>query len=85
MTLRVEEPRNGQRTGGYNIYTPVGNDWRLTGVGDVDGDGTDDIVWQHVSGQVHYWPMLNGQRTGGYNIYTPVGNDWTLRGVGNVG
>ena len=43
-------------------HTPVGPDWKLAGAGDVDGDGTDDIVWQHWSGQVHYWPMQNGQR-----------------------
>jgi hypothetical protein len=45
---------------------------------------TDDIVWQHSSGQVHYWPMQNGHRTGGINIHTPVGPDWALRGVGDV-
>jgi hypothetical protein len=74
----------GQRTGGINIFTPVGSDWTLRGVGDVDGDGTADIVWQHSSGQVHYWPMKAGQRMGGINIFTPVGTDWTLRGVGDV-
>src|ERR1700704_5357023 len=46
--------------------------------------GTADIIWQHSSGQVHYWPMQGGQRTGGINIFTPVGSDWTLRGVGDV-
>jgi hypothetical protein len=75
---------SGQRTGGINIFTPVGSDWTLRGVGDVDGDGTADIVWQHSSGQVHYWPMRDGQRMGGINIFTPVGSDWTLRGVGDV-
>jgi hypothetical protein len=45
---------------------------------------TDDIVWQHRSGQVHYWPMQNGQRQGGINVHTPVGGEWTLAGVGNV-
>src|ERR1700737_3788317 len=74
----------GERTDGINIFTPVGPDWTLRGVGDVDGDGTADIVWQHSSGQVHYWPMKNGQRMGGINIFTPVGSDWTLRGVGDV-
>ncbi|RPJ54029.1 MAG: hypothetical protein EHM24_32230, partial [Acidobacteria bacterium] len=59
-------------------------DWALRGVGDVTGDGTADIVWQHVSGQVHYWSMQGGQRTGGVNVATPVGNDWALRGVGDV-
>src|SRR5215831_2382310 len=74
----------GERTDGINIFTPVGPDWTLRGVGDVDGDGAADIVWQHSSGQVHYWPMKNGQRMGGINIFTPVGSDWTLRGVGDV-
>ena len=27
----------GQRQGGINIFTPIGNDWTLRGVGDVDG------------------------------------------------
>jgi hypothetical protein len=76
--------RNGQRQGGTNVFAPVGNDWALRGVGDVDGDGTADIVWQHWTGQVHYWPMRNGQRQGGTNVFTPVGNDWALRGVGDV-
>ena len=60
--------QNGQRTAGINIFTPVGPDWRLAGVGDVNGDGTDDIVWQHRGGQVHYWRIQNGQRTGGHQI-----------------
>ena len=47
--------------------------------------GTADIVWQHVSGQVHYWAMWLGQRVaGGVNISTPVAGDWALRGVGDV-
>ena len=40
---------NGQRQGGIDIATPVGPDWTLRGVGDMNGDGTDDIVWQHGS------------------------------------
>jgi Common central domain of tyrosinase/Polyphenol oxidase middle domain len=46
--------------------------------------GTADIVWQHVGGQVHYWPMQGGQRTGGVHVFTPVSGDWALRGVGDV-
>ena len=71
--------RAGQRQAEINVFTPIGNDWALRSVGDVDGDGTADIVWQHISGQVHYWPMRAGQRQGGINIFTPIGNDWVLR------
>ncbi len=45
---------------------------------------TDDLVWQHSSGQVHYWAMKHGTSTGGFNVDLPVGPDWTLRGVGDV-
>ena len=80
--------QNGQRQGGFDVGSsgPVGNEWVLRGVGDVNGDGTDDIVWQHIGGQVHYWPMQNGQRQGGFDVGSsgPVGNDWVLRGVGDV-
>ena len=44
---------------------------------------TDDILWQHINGQVHFWPMLNGQRQGGINIFTPVGPEWKLVGAGD--
>jgi hypothetical protein len=66
------------------VHDPVGGDWTLASVGDVDGDHTDDIVWQHRSGQVHYWPMQNGQRQGGINVHVPVDGDWTLAGVGDI-
>ncbi len=75
---------NGQRTGGFDIYTPVSGNWSFKGIGDVNGDGADDVVWQNRDGQVHYWPMDNGHRIGGINISTPVGPDWNLRGVGDV-
>ena len=81
--VAVADPER-PRVGGIDISTPVGKVWRLRGVGDLDGDETDDILWQHQNGQVHYWPMLNGQRVDGLDIYTPVNQGWVLRGVGDV-
>ena len=75
---------NGQRQGGHNIFTPVGPEWRLIGAGDLNGDRTDDILWQHIGGQAHYWPILNGQRQGGFNIFTPVGPEWRLIAAGGL-
>jgi V8-like Glu-specific endopeptidase len=45
---------------------------------------TGDVLWQHINGQVHYWPMLSGQRQGGINIAGPVGPEWRLIGGGDV-
>ena len=47
-------------------------------------DGSDDIVWRHDNGQLHYWAMRNGQRLSGHDISTPVDTSWTVRGVGDV-
>ena len=51
---------------------------------DVNGDGTDDIVWQGSTGQVHYWRMSNGRRLEGINIDRPVTKDWKFGGVGSI-
>jgi len=73
-----------------SISDPVNPEWRFRGVGDVDGDGTDDIIWQIVdilhkdNGQLHYWRMINGERVVGINIHIPVGPEWQVRGVGDV-
>ena len=75
---------NGERTGGIDIHSPIGVNWNLKDIGDVNGDGTDDIIWQHKNGQVRYWPMSNGGRVGGINIHSPVGADWNLEGAGDV-
>jgi hypothetical protein len=48
-----------------------------------DGVRTGDLLWQHINGQVHYWPMLNGQRQGGIDIFTPIGPEWKLVGAGD--
>jgi hypothetical protein len=47
---------------------------------------TDDILWQHFSGQVHYWPIVDGARQGGFDIGAsgPVGGDWRLVGAADV-
>ena len=56
---------DGKRQTGIDIDLPVSSDWTLRGIGEVDGDGTADIVLATDDGQVHYWRMLNGQRQAG--------------------
>ena len=35
--------------------------WTVVGVGDVNGDGRSDLLWQHVDGTLATW-WLNGSR-----------------------
>lgn len=54
----------------------VGNDWTITGTGDFNGDGRDDIFWHHTSGATSSWL---GQADGSFvNIGSSgtVPTDW---------
>ncbi|MEM9120687.1 MAG: calcium-binding protein [Cyanobacteria bacterium P01_F01_bin.56] len=53
-----------------NASTALLSPWHLLGSGDFDGDGDDDMLWQHQgNGQVHQWEMENGQRIASHNIF----------------
>ena len=46
----------------YHASTPEsepdsGNDWKIVGVGDFNGDGKPDLVWQHKDGWLSLWYM----------------------------
>ena len=60
-------------------------DWRLAGLGDLNGDGRDDILLRHVEGRWTYHPM-NGRNVmagkGGVSL-TP-NTAWRTAGVGDL-
>ena len=38
----------------------VDTNWKIVGIGDFNGDGKPDLVWQNQStGQIYYW-LMNG-------------------------
>jgi FG-GAP-like repeat len=68
-----------------NTREPVGQEWRVVGVGDFNGDGRSDILWRRsTDGQVGIWHMAGGVRAS--DIYPGQGVPtllWTIAGVGD--
>jgi hypothetical protein len=61
--------------------------WRVDGVGDLNGDGKDDIVWRKVGagvdkGAVFLWTM-NGTGLAGARYLDPIGEDWQVQALGD--
>jgi hypothetical protein len=54
--------------------------WQMQGTGDFDGDGHDDIVWQH-GGQLVIWYMANGVKIA--ESVRPLPATWKLEAVGD--
>jgi hypothetical protein len=61
--------------------------WKMSGVGDYNGDGKPDIVWHHaVSGQIVLW-FMDGKnlRLGTFATPSILGGGWRLSGTGDFG
>ena len=83
---------NGQVGGGFAANSsplpplPQPNPWNLVGVGDFNGDGSDDILWRNVlTGDLSNWLATEG---GGFtvndaNAWHNVSTQWLVIGVGD--
>jgi sugar lactone lactonase YvrE len=74
---------NGSRESIINIST-VTSSWRVSGSGDLDGDGIGDVVWQYpVNGQAVVWYMnADGTRRGYRTLVSS--SSWQIRAVGDL-
>ena len=66
----------------------AGADWAVKGVGDFNGDGKSDIVFQNTAsggdGAVYIWAMDGTRIAGdGTGYVAPAGSDWVVKGVGD--
>jgi hypothetical protein len=59
--------------------------WKIVGVGDLNGDGYSDYVWQSSSGDIAAWLMRGATMlAGGLLNYPNVGLKWKVRAVGDL-
>ena len=72
----------GGRISGADIGT-VGTGWHIRDVGDVNGDGHADLIWQNDSGLVTVSSLRNGAIVDSYDLEV-VDGDWRLAAVGDV-
>lgn len=61
----------------------VSADWKIKGIGDVDGDRKMDFIWQHTSGVVAVW-LMNGLTIGSARISVSVSSELDAKKVGDV-
>ena len=69
---------------GY-LRTVADQDWQVAGIGDLNGDGKDDIVWRNTAtGENYFYPMSGLVILGseGY-LRTVADQNWRIAGVGD--
>jgi hypothetical protein len=80
----------GQSTGGFasnfeNAYGQFSPGWAVRGIGDFNGDGRADVLWQYSDQRVTDWL---GQSNGGFasnfeNADHHSSSDWAIAGIGD--
>ncbi len=66
----------------FDLSGPVGSGWKIVGLGDFNGDGNPDILWQNADGTPAIW-FLSGTNVVQMVPLTNPGSSWKIVGVGD--
>jgi VCBS repeat protein len=59
--------------------------WSPVAIGDVDRDGTADVIWQHTDGRLAFWRMIGTSMTDGDLFAEAVADTaWKIRGLADL-
>jgi len=73
---------NGAQTLEEGALGPPKKGWKLAGVGDLDGDGRDDLLWDHQKAALHVW-VMDGDRVREEAFLTETEKGWGVAGIGD--
>src|ERR1700744_3075563 len=69
--------KNGGFASNYSLGT-VNTQWHIAGVGDFNGDGNADLVWENTTtGARNIWLLKNGVLSSSYSLGT-VNTQWHI-------
>ena len=63
----------------------IGAAWTIHAIGDLDGDGCDDLVWRNnLNGSINAWRMAGSVKASGGTIAANVPSAWQLQGMSDL-
>jgi hypothetical protein len=69
----------------WSLLPAVDASWRIVGGGDIDADGTGDIVWRNsASNELGVWYMRNAGVQRWQSLGVQLGLPWEVQAIGNV-
>jgi len=74
-----------QRRASALAGTPFTAGWQFVGMGDLDGNGTTDLVWREsLFGKMYAWLLDDGSMLESVQLSGPLGSNWSVIGIGDI-
>jgi ELWxxDGT repeat protein len=94
-TLKSNTLAHNQTTGEVAVFNPTGQktfiytvsdtNWQIKGIADLNGDGEQDLFWQHkTSGQTAIWNLKNQAIASGVFLISVTDPNWKVEGFADM-